>query len=244
MHPVNPSPLRFPIQVILALSTLLLAAGCHDGPMYGLKVANPYYSLREWQADEELGPTDHLRRGELNKLVAVMASLPEEKQAVWFTHLRGILDHDASPEMRRLAILAAGRSKLPDSAELIQRGLKDDSLKVRLASCRVLGDRTDPESTRLLAETAGSTSDVDVRNAALAALANHRSPIAVDALKLALDTRDPATRSLALESLRGATGKDYGDDPQVWIAALEGKEPTAEPPTRLADRLPNFLRLR
>jgi hypothetical protein len=244
MHPVNPSPLRIPILVRLAISTLLLTAGCHDGPMYGLKAINPYYSMKEWQADEDLGPTDHLRRGELNKLVAVMPSLPEEKQAVWFTHLRGILDHDSSPEMRRMAILAAGRSKLPESAELIQRGLKDDSMKVRLASCRVLGERTDPESTRLLAETAGSTSEVDVRNAALAALANHRSPVAIDALKLALDTRDPATRDLALESLRDATGKDYGDDPQVWIAALEGKEPAAEPATRFADRLPKFLMLR
>lgn len=244
MHPVNSSPLRFPILVRLGISTLLLAAGCHDGPMYGLKAINPYYSMKEWQADEDLGPTDHLRRGELNKLVAVMPSLPEEKQAVWFTHLRGILDHDASPEMRRMAILAAGRSKLPQSAELIQRGLKDDSMKVRLASCQVLGQRTDPESTRLLAETAGSTSEVDIRNAALAALANHRSPVAVDALKLALDTRDPATRDLALESLRDATGKDYGDDPQVWIAALEGKEPAAEPATRFADRLPKFLMLR
>lgn len=244
MHPVNPSPLRFPILIRLAIGSLLLAAGCHDGPMYGLKAINPYYSMKEWRADEDLGPTDHLRRGELNKLVAVMPSLPEEKQAAWFTHLRGILDHDASPEMRRMAILAAGRSKLPESAELIQRGLKDDSMKVRLATCRVLGERTDPESTRLLAETAGSTSEVDVRNAALAALANHRSPVAVDALKLALDTRDPATRDLALESLRDVTGKDYGDDPQVWIAALEGQEPVAEPPTRFADRLPKFLMLR
>jgi HEAT repeat protein len=92
-----------------------------------------------------------------------------------------------------------------------------------------------------LAETAGSTSDPDVRNAALAALGKHSGKIAVDALKLALDTRDPATRGLAIASLRGATGKDYGDDPEVWIAALDGKD-VPEKPTQIADRLRELWR--
>jgi hypothetical protein len=51
-----------------------------------------------------------------------------------------------------------------------------------------------------------------------------------------LNDRNPATRELAVDSLRGATGKNYGDDPQVWIAALDGT-PTEEAPVRLADRV-------
>jgi HEAT repeat protein len=143
--------------------------------------------------------------------------------------------------MRRLAVIAAGNTQLSGSSELIGRGLKDDSLKVRLAACQVLGERGDEASARVLAETAGSTSDPDVRNAALAALGKHSGKIAVDALKLALDTRDPATRGLAIASLRGATGKDYGDDPEVWIAALDGKD-VPEKPTQIADRLRELWR--
>lgn len=224
------------LAVAMVAAVTLPAAGCHDGPMYGLKAANPFYSMKQWKADEALGPSDHVRRVELHKLVGVMPNLPPERQAYWHDHIRGILDHDPSPEMRRLAIMAAGVSSHPPSRELISTGLRDDSLKVRLATCEVLGRQTDEDAARLLAETAGSTTDLDVRNAALAALANHRSDYAVDALRLALDDRNPATRALAVESLRGATGKDYGDDPTVWIAALDGQA-VSEQPVQIADRV-------
>jgi hypothetical protein len=232
---------RIPLGILAAAMLLAGVTGCHDGPLYGLKVANPFYSMHQWKQDEDIGPTDHQRLKEMRRLVAVMPSLPEDRQAAWFTHLRGIMDHDSSPEMRRLAVIAAGNTQLSGSSELIGRGLKDDSLKVRLAACHVLGERGDEASARVLAETAGSTSDADVRNAALAALGQHSGKIAVDALKLALDTRDPATRDLAIASLRGATGKDYGDDPEVWIAALDGKD-VPEKQTQIADRLRELWR--
>jgi len=228
-----------------ALSTallMILITGCHDGPMYGMKAANPFYSIKQWKADEAYGPTDHVRRQELTKLADMMDTLPPERQGYWFSHLRGVMENDESPEMRRLAVLAAGKSTLPQSAELISSGLKDESLKVRLTACEMLGNRPqDSESTRLLAETAGSTSDLDVRNAAFAALGKHQNKVAVDALRLALDTRDPATRSLAVASLRGSTGKNYGDDPQSWIAALDGQD-VPEQQVELAERVKNLIR--
>jgi hypothetical protein len=220
---------------------MLLITGCHDGPMYGIKAANPFYSYKQWKADEAYGPTDHVRRQELTKLAGMMETLPPERQTYWFNHLRGVMENDESPEMRRLAVLAAGKCSVAQSSELISEGLKDESLKVRLTACEMLGDRKDEESTRLLAEVAGSTSDTDVRNAAYAALGKHQSKIAVDALKLALDDRDPATRSLAVASLRGSTGKNYGDDPQSWIAALDGQD-VPEQPVQLAERVKNMIR--
>ena len=96
--------------------------------------------------------------------------------------------------------------------------------------------RDGDEEARLLAATAGSETNDDVKHAALAALGNHQNSISVDSLKIALNDRNPATRNLAVESLRGATGKNYGDDPQVWIAALDGK-PTEEVEIRFADRI-------
>lgn len=220
---------------------MFMITGCHDGPMYGIKAANPFYSMKQWKADEAYGPTDHVRRQELTKLAGMMETLPPERQTYWFSHLRGVMENDESPEMRRLAVLAAGKSSVPQSSELLSKGLKDESLKVRLIACEMLGERKDEESTRLLAEVAGSTSDLDVRNAAYAALGKHQSKVAVDALKLALDDRDPATRSLAVASLRGSTGKNYGDDPQSWIAALDGQD-VPEQPVQLAERVKNLIR--
>ncbi len=220
---------------------MILISGCHDGPMYAIKAANPFYSLKQWKADEAYGPTDHVRRQELTKLADMMDTLPPERQNYWFSHLRGVMEHDESPEMRRLAVLAAGKSSAPQSFELVSKGLQDESLKVRLTACEMLGNRKDEESTRLLATVAGSTSDQDVRNAAYAALGKHQNKIAVDALRLALDIRDPATRSLAVASLRGSTGKNYGDDPQSWIAALDGQD-VPEQPVQLAERVKNLMR--
>jgi HEAT repeat protein len=197
--------------------------------------------MREWKKDEELGITDHVRRVELTKLANNMSSLPRDRQEYWFDHLRNVMEHDQNPEMRRLAVIAAGGSVVPQSSELLREGIKDSSLKVRLAACEMLGRRDDPESTRLLADTAGGTTDLDVRNAAYAALGKHKSKVAVDTLRLALDDRDPATRSLAVESLRGSTGKNYGDDPQAWIAALDGQD-VPEQPTQLAERLKSLVR--
>jgi HEAT repeat protein len=226
--------------VLAAVAVLLPSTGCHDGPLYGLKVVNPYYSMKQWKADEALGTTDHVRRAELTKLVRVMPTLPPDRQAYWAEHLRQVMEHDPSPEMRRLAIMACGSTRLPQSKQLLVEGIKDESLKVRLTTCEVLGRRDDPESLRLLADTAGSTTDLDVRNAAFAALGNHRGPIATEALRMALEDRDPATRSLAVDSLRRCTGKNYGNDPDAWLAALSGQD-VPEQPVQIAERLKSLI---
>ncbi len=227
--------------MIAFLAIMLVSSGCHDGPLYGLKVINPYYSLKQWREDEKYGITDHKRRAELTKLVGSMPSLPKQRQTFWLKNLEQIMEHDESPEMRRLAVMAAGQ--LNDSAadEIVRDGLQDESVKVRMACCQTLGNRSDEQATRMLAETAGSTTDQDVRKAAFAALGKHQGTLATDALKIALEDRDPATRDIAMKSLRTSTGKNYGDDPDVWIAALQGKE-VQEQPVRLAERFDNLLR--
>jgi len=219
------------ISLLLGTST-----GCQDGPLYALKVANPYYSLHTWRKDEAIGVTDHQRRKELTVLAKTAKQLPSDKQQFWMPHLQEIMQNDASAEMRRLAVQAAGAMEIGEAKGVIERGLDDESVKVRMEACRALGRRTGIEAARSLVAVVGTETNVDVKHAALDALANHQDPIAVETLKVALSDRDPATRNLAVESLRDATGKDYGDDPQVWIAALNGEE-VQKQPTRFAERL-------
>jgi len=233
--------LRRTVFSVAAFGLITAFTGCHDGPLYGLKVANPYYSMRQWKEDEAYGITDHNRRAELTKLVDSMPQLPKERQAYWLENLDKIMEHDESPEMRRLAVMAAGQLSDATADEIVRTGLKDESVKVRMACCQTLANRRDAEATRMLAETAGTTTDQDVRQAAYAALAKHTSPIATDALKIALEDRDPATRDIAMKSLRTSTGKNYGNDPEVWIAALQGKE-VEEEPVRFAERLDSLIR--
>ncbi|MEM9364768.1 MAG: HEAT repeat domain-containing protein [Planctomycetota bacterium] len=194
--------------------------GCHDGPLYALKRANPYFTMREWRNDEKMGVTDHKRREELLALAESIESMPAERQAYWQPHLEQIYENDASAEMRRLAVLAAGRTNDPRVLTLLEDGMDDDSVKVRMEACRALGRQSSDDAARLLAQTLGSTSDRDVRHAAIDALANHPGTIANNALSNLLRDRNPATQSLVIASLQRTTGQDLGSDPDAWIAAL------------------------
>lgn len=210
-------------------SVLGCLVGCHDGPLYALKHANPYFTMRQWAADEKIGVTDHTRREELLSLAKTMPSLPPERQQYWSQHLTQIFTHDENAEMRRLSVLAAGKSKAPDVLPLIEQALDDESVKVRMEACRALGNRPDEDAARLLASVLGKTQDQDVKHAAIAAIGNHQNSIAADSLKLALQDRDPATQALVIDSLRRHTGKNYGTDPQTWIAALDGQQVEEQP---------------
>jgi hypothetical protein len=224
------------LSALAATVSLVGLSGCQDGPLYALKVANPYYSMREWKQDEQLGVTDHVRRKQLAELAETIDRLPAERQQFWAGHLQKLFETDQSPEMRRLVVRAAGKLNDPAAMRMIEQGLDDSSVKVRMEACRSLGMKSSDDATRMLVAAVGTDTNQDVKHAALAALASHKNPIAVDSLRVALNDRNPATRELAVDSLRGATGKNYGDDPQVWIAALDGT-PTEEAPVRLADRV-------
>lgn len=225
----RPTMIRSTICLVFTGVMLSVITGCQDGPLYALKHANPYFTMRQWKYDEQIGVTDHQRREELLSLVESMPTLPADRQQYWSGHLEQIFANDESPEMRRLAVLAAGKSQSPGMIQMIEKGLEDDNLKVRMEACRALGNRSEEEAARLLAATVGKSQDKDVRHAAITALASHPGQIAADSLKLALQERDPATRDLVIGSLRQSTGKDYGADPETWIAALNGKEVPEQP---------------
>jgi HEAT repeat protein len=177
--------------------------------------------MREWKRDRELGVTDHERRNQLMELAEQIGEMPEKDQRFWEGHLKRILDQDPSPEMRRLAVLAASRLRTPQALPLVERGLGDASLKVKMEACRSLGRRDEPEAARLLASTLGSTGELDVKHAAIAALGNHQGNIPMESLRVVLEDQDPATLDLAMTSLRDVMGEDYGQDPQQWIAAVD-----------------------
>ncbi|QEG42213.1 HEAT repeat protein [Roseimaritima ulvae] len=226
-----PRLLLFPVALCC-----LAVCGCHDGPLYALKHANPYF-VREWKKDEALGITDFQRRKELELLVRTLPSMSANEQAEYMVHLQQILDKDPSPDMRHLAVRASTSISGPAALSLAQQALDDDSLKVRMAACDVLGKRPEPEAAQSLAKLVGESSNLDIRQAALRALGGHRGDVVKDSLKLALDDRDPAIRMAAMQSLEQVTGEPLGtSDPDVWVAYLEGK-PYESNPGSFAERM-------
>ncbi|QDV68152.1 HEAT repeat protein [Rosistilla carotiformis] len=205
------------------LTTCALLAGCHDGPLFALKTINPVYRS-QWAEDQKLGPTDVQRREELQRLVTSMPSLSDADQEYWLKHVEALLENDKNPEMRTLAIRALEGCRSQRVIDLCEKQLSDESIKVRMAVCDVLATRDEARSTQLLGETIGSESNEDVQMAAIAAVGKHRSPEAAQALKASLRSRNPAVRVASVESLGECTGKNLGEDPQVWVAYLDGKE--------------------
>ena len=218
---------------VMIAGGLVSTVGCHDGPLYQLKKVNPFY-VSQWNADKKIGVTDTQRRDELQLLASSVGSMSAAEQAKWIPHLNQLIENDPNVEMRRLAVRAAGRISDPRSMDLIKRGLDDDAAKVRMQACSSLGNKSGDDAARLLVATIGTEGNLDVKHSAMEALGNFQSPIASQSLRTALVDSNPATKQLAMESLRGVTGKDYGDDPSVWIAALDGQE-VEEPKSRIAE---------
>lgn len=222
---------RLAIATILCSATALCvtaSTGCHDGPLYGLKMINPYYSLNKWRQDESIGVTDHTRHRQLQQLARSIGTMPAEKQTMWSAHLKGIYENDPSAEMRRLTMVAAGR--LTDqtvAADLINDGLGDKVAKVRMEACRALGGLDGDDAARMLVATINTDTDLDVRQSAIAALSGHPGSIATGSLRRVLDEQDPATRLVAMSSLKKVTGRDLGDDASAWIAMLDDAPETA-----------------
>lgn len=213
-----PSLAGFGLLVIVVAS-----AGCHDGPMYALKQANPMYSVGQWGADERLGPTDAERAKELQSLMAQIDSMPPEQQGRWVGELAKVMEHDGSPYMRSLAVRAAGRSTVEEALTVIETGLDDDDFKVRMCAASALSGRQEPRAVDLLAETVNSDANKDVRLAAIKSLGTQSGSKVTDALKLALKEPELAYQYAAIASLKNVTGKDVGDQPKAWIAMLESE---------------------
>jgi len=235
--PVIKQPMQFiqarahRVSVVVAYGLLALfvfLAGCHDGPMYAIKRANPVYSLGQWKADERLGPTDATRAEELKTLLAQIDSMSPAEQERWLGELDKIMEHDNSAYMRGLAIRAAGRAGVAESISVIEKGLEDDDFKVRMVAASALAGRQEPRAVELLAKTVNSESNKDVRLAAIKSLGTHRGQTVTETLKLALQEPELAYRYAAIASLKDVTGKDLGNESAVWVAMLEGESSEAE----------------
>ena len=220
----RPTSARHVIRSVLVCGLTVASTGCHDGPLYALKAANPFYSMHQWRKDEALGKTAYTRRAELSSLARSIASMPPEQQRQTQTEIKRILAEEESVEMRRLAVIAGGRLTDPvASLGILESGLGDAETKVRMEACRSLGQRGGAEAARLLASAVGTDTDIDVRHSALAALGSTPGEVATDVLRRTLEDRNPATRLTAISSLKRVTGQDLGNDPSVWIASLDNR---------------------
>jgi HEAT repeat protein len=113
----------------------------------------------------------------------------------------------------------------PLALAVLEAGLNDDDREVRLACCRMLGNRGATQAVTDLGRVAAQDQDIDVRMAAVDALGAIGTPAGVKALAVALNDRNPAMQYAAVEAAKSASGEKLGNDVQQWreyVASLPG----------------------
>jgi hypothetical protein len=144
---------------------------------------------------------------------------------------------EPDPLVRQAIVKVASDFRTPMAQQLIEAGLKDDNDAVRTECCRALARRADPASVPSLAAVLTTDKSPDVKMEATHALGKIKSPQAVKALAVALDDRDPAMQYVAVQSMKSATGKDYGPDVDAWRQVASGGAPPPEVTPSIAERI-------
>jgi HEAT repeat protein len=160
---------------------------------------------------------------------------PEQRQIT--DQLARQIQVEPDPLVRQAVVQAIAEFHTPMAQQVLEAGLNDDDAAVRIACCRALGRRAGPASVPSLANALRSDQDVDVKLAATEALGKIKSPESVKALAAALDDRDPAMQYVGVQSMKSATGKDYGPDVQAWRQVAAGGTPPPEPAPSVAQRI-------
>ncbi len=173
---------------------------------------------------------------EVDALRASAGSLSVEQQRHWSGELKHILETHDNPLLRANAVDTLAAFSVPESNDGLRVALKDKDSSVRVAACRAWGRRSDKEAIERLAEVLGSDTDLDVRIGAARELGRFPDPLAYQALGLALQDRDPALQYRAVESLKQASGKNYGNDLNAWQTFAQGQNPGPEYTPSLAER--------
>jgi HEAT repeat protein len=118
----------------------------------------------------------------------------------------------------------------------IQFAAADESPQLRVAACEALGKVGDSAAVDILAVLVEHDEEIDVRLAATSELASFSNPPSLRALGIALDDPNPALQFRAMQSLKVASGRHFGDDIAMWKSWIRGEEPI-EPAPSVAEQM-------
>jgi hypothetical protein len=103
-------------------------------------------------------------------------------------------------------------------------------------ACRALGRQPTAEGFAALSRAVVDDTDLDVRIAAAAELGKFKEFGATQALRGALDARDPALQLAAMQSLEAIEGHtEFRRNVGVWREHLDGGQPTPPPGPSIAE---------
>jgi len=226
---------------MLILGWLALAsAGCADGVVPELRSLNPW-ARQQWQQDEAFGPTFHRKVSDLAALRSSASALSPADLEVVSQRLADQLKAETSPPMRMELVRTLGELPSESAQTALVQALADENPQVRVVSASALGRRQTAAGLEALGKAIAEDTDLDVRLAAARELGRFRDPAAAQALRPALDDRDAALQGIAMQSLRGITGKhEFANSVPTWRQYLDGGNPSPPPAPSIAESLQKY----
>jgi len=202
-----------------------------------MKQMNPFYR-KQWQKDQELGPTYTQRIEELELLDSQLTSYAPDDQLRWAMQLETLIQSDPSPELRARAVQALAKIQNDTVTRALNRASADDIEKVRMAAAKSWGTQKTTPAREMLLSMATSDTSNSVRAIAIRSLGNFEDPEVRQSLAGMIDDRSPAIQYEAAQSLVKLTGRNYGGDFASWKKFLNGEVvPEPEPKTMTAQAL-------
>jgi hypothetical protein len=217
--------LRKRLSMIALWLVAAMLSGC-AAPKSGLLAQwNPFHKDDVYD-ERQYGPTIDERLAEIRQTAERAESMRPEERDQFAQQFATGLQHESSPAMKMELIRGLGKLQTPMADASLRMALADADPAIRRVAVETWGTRRSEQAIEVLSQTLSSDTDLDVRMAAARALGNYSDRAAVESLGVALDDPNPALQYRAIESLRTATGKDYGGDVAAWRQAVKGIEPT------------------
>jgi hypothetical protein len=223
--PLMDGGLRMRAAAVALLLGMALASGCAPAKSGLLAQWNPFYKEDVYDP-RQYGPTIDERLEEIRKLADRAEDMtPAEREQV-SQDLGRRLQYETSPATKLTLDRALARFDTPMADAALRMALSDPEPQIRRTAVQAWGQRRTPQAVQALGQALASDTDLDVRIAAAAELGNFQDRAAIEALGVGLDDPDPALQYRSIQSLRTATGKDYGGDVAAWRIVVQGGQPT------------------
>jgi hypothetical protein len=227
-------------RLIVGLSIAGLIGGCADGPVPELRAMNPWVR-EQWAADEKEVVTYHRKVADLAALRSQASKLPPAERDYVATQLAQRLAEEKSQVLRIELVRTLAEFPTETAQAAVVHSLTDEAASVRVAACKAIGRQPAQAGFQALSQAVQNDADLDVRIAATKELGNFKGFAAPQALRPALDDRDPALQLAAMRSLETLTGRtEYRNSAVAWRQFLDGGNPTAPPPPTLAEMVRQY----
>jgi len=205
-RPTTGLPFRVACAALLAIPVLTGCAGWQ-----------PWKSREKAARDQEkYGPTADTRIKQLAARSKAAKAQPRQSQIDFTQELVGIMLQEHDPRVRCKILETAAEYDTAAATAICTGGMQDPDPLVRMTACTVWSKRGGDEAVKLLATRFQADSELDVRLRALRMLGELKDKNAIPVLGKALEDPDPAVQYRAVASLKKVSGRDLGNDVNVW----------------------------